>query len=120
MRRRYPGITEIRWDELSAEAQAEWEEAALAGVAAYINANGRDPADARSIILEAAELPVVTPGRLGAALKGKRILVTGVQSAPGEGMWLATPARPHDLAVHLLSAIDPRLTGDRAVAGPPS
>ena len=89
-----------------------WADVARASVAAYINENGRDPVDARSIILEAVELPVVTAGRLGTAMKGKRILVTGIQSASGEGMWLAVPARPHDLAVQLLTAIDPRLTGD--------
>jgi hypothetical protein len=61
MRRRFPGIAEIRWDELSAEAQAEWEDIARAGIAAYIEANGCDPVDARSVILEAAGLPVAVP-----------------------------------------------------------
>ena len=112
MRRRFPGIAEIRWNELGAEAQAEWEDIARAGIAAYIEANGRDPVDARSVILEAAGLPVVTAGRLATALKGAAVLVTSVRSASGESMWTATPARPHDLAVQLLSAIDPRLTDD--------
>jgi hypothetical protein len=36
MRRRFPGIAEIRWDELSEEAQAEWEGIAEAGLTAAL------------------------------------------------------------------------------------
>lgn len=92
-----------------------WADVARETVAAYIDANGGDPVDARSVILEAAGMPVVTPGRLAAALKGKRILVDvddAQRAGGGDGRWLVTPARPHDLAVQLLTAIDPRLTDD--------
>jgi hypothetical protein len=67
LRRRFPGIAEIRWDELGAEARVEWEVIARAGIGAYIEANGRDPVDARSVILEAVGLPAGIAGRLGAA-----------------------------------------------------
>jgi hypothetical protein len=55
MIRCFPGIAEIRWGELSEEAQAEWEGIARAGVAAYIEANGADPVDARAVIAEVVE-----------------------------------------------------------------
>jgi hypothetical protein len=75
------------------------------------------PEDASLVIVEnvsaiRAGAPAVTVDALAAALDGREFLVTGVQSAPGNCMWLATPARPHDLAVQLLSAIDMRLTDD--------
>jgi hypothetical protein len=41
------------WDLLSAEVRAEWEAAATAAVAAYIELNGADPVDARAVIAEA-------------------------------------------------------------------
>jgi hypothetical protein len=94
-------------------ARGLWADVARDVVAAYVNANGGDPVDARSVILEAAGLPVVTAGRLAAALKGRLILVDvdGARRAvAADGMWLVPPARPHDLAVELLTAIDPRLT----------
>jgi hypothetical protein len=56
--------------------------------------------------------PTVTVDALAAVLDGRELLVTGVHSASGDSVWLATPARPRDLAVHLLSAIDMRLTDD--------
>lgn len=120
LRRHFPGIAEIGWDELGAEAQAEWEGIARTGIAAYIEASGGDPVDARSVILEAAGLPVVTVGRLAAALKGRRILVDigEARHADAEGMWLVRPACPHALAVQLLSAIDMRLTDDPPVERP--
>lgn len=79
MRRRFGGIAEIRWDELSGEAQAEWEDIARTGVAAYIEVNGCDPVDARSVILEAAGLD----GLESAALKGQVSgLLTALSSLP--------------------------------------
>jgi hypothetical protein len=57
----------------------------------------------------------VTVRSLAAAFAGRQILVDVDQaehSDAGDGMWLVTPARPHDLAVQLLTAIDSRLTGD--------
>ena len=56
--------------------------------------------------------PPVTVEALEAALDGREFLVTRIHSAAGDSMWLATPARPHALAVQLLSAIDMRLTDD--------
>jgi hypothetical protein len=53
MIRCFPGIRPIGWGELSEEGQAEWEGIARAGIAAYIEANGRDPVDAASVIAEA-------------------------------------------------------------------
>jgi hypothetical protein len=87
VRRRFGGIAEIRWGELSGEAQAEWEDIARDGVAAYIEANGCDPVDARSVILEAAGLD----GLESAALKGQVSgLLTVLSSLPGlAGEWEA-------------------------------
>lgn len=53
MIRCFPGIAPIAWDELSVEAQAEWEDIARAGIAAYIEANGGDPVDPARVIAEA-------------------------------------------------------------------
>lgn len=52
MIRCFPGIARIGWEELSPEAQAQWEGIARAPIAAYIEANGRDPVDAASVIAE--------------------------------------------------------------------
>jgi hypothetical protein len=104
-----------KWHKQGGEGEAAWAAAERASVAAYINANDCGPVDARSVILEAAGLPVVTAGRLGAALMGRRSLVhdpDAERAAGGDGLWLVLAARPHDLAVQLLSAIDPRLTDD--------
>lgn len=53
--------------------------------------------------------PAVTVEALAAALTGREILVA--LEADGTP-FLAVPARPHDLAVQLLSAVDLRLTDD--------
>lgn len=53
MIRYFPGMRPIGWGELSEEGQAEREGIARAGIAAYIEANGRDPVDAASVIAEA-------------------------------------------------------------------
>jgi hypothetical protein len=50
----FPGIAGIGWGELSVLVQVEWEFIAKAGIAAYIDVNGRDPVDAASVIAEAA------------------------------------------------------------------
>jgi hypothetical protein len=88
----FPGIAPIAWDELSVEAQAESEGIARAGIAAYIEANGRDPVDAASVIAEA-----VVP-EMAAAVRQSRVrgeVLTEVFA------WLENPAlkrpRPADL-----------------------
>jgi hypothetical protein len=53
LRRRFPGIAAIGWDELIESARAEWEDIARAGIAAYIEANGRDPVDPAAVIADA-------------------------------------------------------------------
>ena len=66
LRQRFPGIAPIGWDELGDEAQAEWEDIARAGVAAYISANGRDPAGARELAYaEDAEADEIAAGDAG-------------------------------------------------------
>jgi hypothetical protein len=75
-------------------------------------AEDRADAEAGAQAAIAAAPPAVTVDALAAVLDGRELLVTRVHSAPGDSVWLATPARPRDLAVQLLSAIDMRLTDD--------
>jgi hypothetical protein len=60
---------------------------------------------------------LITADRLAVALQGRHILVDRVAKDGNQivefGV-LAVPARPHDLAVQLLTAIDPSLTDDTA------
>jgi hypothetical protein len=70
-RRRFPGIAPVGWDEFPAGVQAEWETIARSGIAAYIEANGRDPVDARAVILEAAGLEPQAALELAAAMAAR-------------------------------------------------
>jgi hypothetical protein len=76
VRRRFPGIAEIRWDELSAEAQAEQEEIADAGLMAAL---------ARA---DAAATDDDLDGEAEACARantGRRAEQTGLESAAADG-----------------------------------
>lgn len=110
MRRRFGGIAEIRWDELSGEAQAEWEDIARTGIAAYIEANGRDPVDARSVIAGA-----LAPHPAGIA----RRLAEGLPGSPGSPD-LAVPRGRSSRATALTVNGEPvpRTSGNAAMVSP--
>lgn len=48
----FPDRSAFGWDDLPPATHALWESAANAAVAAYIEANGRDPVDLRALVAE--------------------------------------------------------------------
>jgi hypothetical protein len=64
-------------------------------------------------------VPAVTVDSLAAVLEDRLITVQVKELLPG-GACLGVPSRPRDLAVQLLTAIEPRITGNPPVhsAGP--
>jgi hypothetical protein len=115
IRRRFPGIAEIWWGELSAEAQAEQEDIARDGIAAYIEANGGDPAGARSVIAGEGRARLLLAGERDEA----RSDFSRLRAALLEGGQSDTAVRKRCLAILATAGTVP-VDAPPDLAGPPS